>query len=604
MKQSQPVKKKVNCRCRVMIALALVLSLIITAISPLNVQASMGSQESGNQSSTGKENIYEATIYQIFTKWTSSDAYVVTVDEYYYSSATQPLLLVSERGYGLGSYVKDYDSSLSYLYVLNDLGEAVAPTVIHKSNYTITMSSGVVVRTDYDTETTLPTLNYYTIGSRSQSYNFYIEGDYETLAYTPFSYSQIDGAASTRVTSAEVAKYYLKTGDNVHVNWGAFSFDLDSRSVFNFFGNYTKAADYSISDSVLENGTFTHNGVGYSSDDVWRGGIRVAFKYLRTDTASTYQTFYYNYLLPLEGGQYDFNFADVQTIKLANYTFSLQSVTLTPVIQMEWYSPLSGSIPLTYTVEELEAAGCLEDGGNPVTLLSLDKSSSTNGKPSGDPSIDEMGDEQNKGGSDSMESPGDLEWDSSEHGFWENVLYFLENLANNIASIGTNILALVPTLTESLRDAFSDLMEYFFVPDEEAYQAKVDTLNERFGFIDQIKSAYSYINHFFEISSGTKVPRYSIPIKCEAWGIDDKVVIDFSWYAPFKPLFDNLIAGFCWLTFIFNVWRKLPDIIGGAGAGVSAITNTIQRSSIESRTSDEAITESSSLLPGSIGDFL
>ena len=43
----------------------------------------------------------------------------------------------------------------------------------------------------------------------------------------------------------------------------------------------------------------------------------------------------------------------------------------------------------------------------------------------------------------------------------------------------------------------------------------------------------------------------------------DVPAIDFSWYAPYKPIVDTLIVAFCWAVFILNIVRLIPSIING-----------------------------------------
>lgn len=43
-------------------------------------------------------------------------------------------------------------------------------------------------------------------------------------------------------------------------------------------------------------------------------------------------------------------------------------------------------------------------------------------------------------------------------------------------------------------------------------------------------------------------------------------VLDMTWYERYKPTIDNIIVAFAYLTFIFMVFKRLPDIISGAGA--------------------------------------
>lgn len=58
-------------------------------------------------------------------------------------------------------------------------------------------------------------------------------------------------------------------------------------------------------------------------------------------------------------------------------------------------------------------------------------------------------------------------------------------------------------------------------------------------------------------TSGVSNSYFSLPAK--------KYSIDFSWYAPFKGTVDNVISAFMYLGFLIAFWKRLPEIINGAG---------------------------------------
>lgn len=46
---------------------------------------------------------------------------------------------------------------------------------------------------------------------------------------------------------------------------------------------------------------------------------------------------------------------------------------------------------------------------------------------------------------------------------------------------------------------------------------------------------------------------------------DTALVLDMSWYGRYKPFVDTIIIAFSYLGFIWLVFKRLPDIISGAG---------------------------------------
>lgn len=43
------------------------------------------------------------------------------------------------------------------------------------------------------------------------------------------------------------------------------------------------------------------------------------------------------------------------------------------------------------------------------------------------------------------------------------------------------------------------------------------------------------------------------------------IVLDMSWYAPFKRYGDMVISGFMWIFYLIMLFRHLPDLLSGSG---------------------------------------
>lgn len=577
-------KKIIN----LLIAAVLVTVITITGISPLQAYASdtLGdSMSSGNDSDTSKgdSTLNTATIYQL--EYYSSYVYI---DVYEYSGASE-LLAVHQKGTALNNYVSEMDGAATYLYIKNSAGVVTAPTVTYVTRYTFNASTGEVTEVTQGTEIILSSLSYYPKMNKSKCYGWYIEGDYETLAYTPSKFDE-DGHRTTTITYLQAAEYWFNSGGYTLNGWRAFSFNINSRAALNSFYGSTKAGTYALSNASLSgDGIFSYEGleVGYTSDMVWRGGVSVEFYYTRDGSTSWQTSFYYYYQLPLEGGQYEFNFADLEHIKLDGYDYSLAYVYITPVIQYNWASMQTGRTAMSFSYDELSAAGCFEEGGDPVLRIgSVSKGDTSVGRPSGDPSLEGSDSGNYKG--DTIESPGETEWDSSEHGFWENALHYLSNMASNIANLGNFVIDKLGGIFDMAKNFVSDLtygfsasleeaLEYYFVPDMTEYNARFDELVSRFGFIDSISSVVKDIFDYLTNNVETSPPVLTIPLKSDTFNINTSVTIDFSWYEPFKPAFDILIAGFLWIGFVYTVWRKAPDIIAGVGMNISSGARAIDK---------------------------
>lgn len=91
----------------------------------------------------------------------------------------------------------------------------------------------------------------------------------------------------------------------------------------------------------------------------------------------------------------------------------------------------------------------------------------------------------------------------------------------------------------------------------------VDTLMNSFGFVDNVKNN---VNSMIDIITNTESsPRFQLNMNCK-WFQGTVTILDLSWYTPFKEYGDTVICIFAYLSFLWNIFIRLPDIIQGAGA--------------------------------------
>lgn len=114
-------------------------------------------------------------------------------------------------------------------------------------------------------------------------------------------------------------------------------------------------------------------------------------------------------------------------------------------------------------------------------------------------------------------------------------------------------------------EPFEDLFIKLFVPDTDFIHTELTALRAKLGFIDDFQTAGTYLLNFLKNLGGGSPPVLTIALWQTKYTGAQTVTIDFSWYAPYKPTVDKLLAGMIYVTFIWNVFRRLPDIIQGAG---------------------------------------
>lgn len=98
-----------------------------------------------------------------------------------------------------------------------------------------------------------------------------------------------------------------------------------------------------------------------------------------------------------------------------------------------------------------------------------------------------------------------------------------------------------------------------------------------FTFVDNVKSAVSSIYSLITYASGNTTNQGGVYHYYGTLPEDTKMIwvgstmLDFSWYDSYKGYADIIIVAFCYLTFIWNTFRKLPSIISGVDGGVTEI---------------------------------
>lgn len=153
-----------------------------------------------------------------------------------------------------------------------------------------------------------------------------------------------------------------------------------------------------------------------------------------------------------------------------------------------------------------------------------------------------------------------------------NIKQGFDNVKNNFVDLLKKLAELwleVNTLPLRIQDKVKELFEYFFVPDEDLMNQRLDAVREKFAFIDSIAGYGEHLLNFLQSASGTKAPVIKVNLRAYkgsyGWASGGEVSIDFAWYAQYKSAVDNLLAGIIWAHWLWNVYKRIPEIIHGQG---------------------------------------
>lgn len=118
-------------------------------------------------------------------------------------------------------------------------------------------------------------------------------------------------------------------------------------------------------------------------------------------------------------------------------------------------------------------------------------------------------------------------------------------------------------------DLLIDALEFLFVPSEERITAITNTVSSKFDFVDTIKYSIESLQNI--INNVGNAPKLELTIGATKYTSEQTViVIDFSWYAPFKTYGDLIITGFVYIFFLWRLFINLPNIIHGLGGVVDS----------------------------------
>ena len=143
------------------------------------------------------------------------------------------------------------------------------------------------------------------------------------------------------------------------------------------------------------------------------------------------------------------------------------------------------------------------------------------------------------------------------------VINYLKSLAAIANSDDPFWVKIATLFTKPARDMF----EFLFIPDEDYFDNLHTRISNRFSVITDLEEGGEHILNYFKTASGASPPSFTITLSDHGnFKLGNKTVtIDMSWYAPYKSTGDLLIAGAIWARSLWNIYRRLPEILHGAG---------------------------------------
>lgn len=153
-----------------------------------------------------------------------------------------------------------------------------------------------------------------------------------------------------------------------------------------------------------------------------------------------------------------------------------------------------------------------------------------------------------------------------------------EGLANIFGVIG-DIFDFLNPFSENffgyiIIDLLVDAIKFLFVPGQENIDALVNCVKEKFSFATTIIDNVSGLKDM--LLGVDSVPTFSVHVNSTKFTNEQYLkIIDFSWYEPYKPYGDKVIASFVYVFALWRLFLSLPNIISGIGGGVVDLNTSV-----------------------------
>lgn len=144
----------------------------------------------------------------------------------------------------------------------------------------------------------------------------------------------------------------------------------------------------------------------------------------------------------------------------------------------------------------------------------------------------------------------------------------LESLVSGVAGLVVEVKSFFGEVSAFIK-GLPAFISSLVVPYEGYFEEKLGELNEIFPFVEQVKSLFQSLTELFVPS---EAPAISIKLP-ERYGGTMKV-LDLKIFTPYKPQMDALAGGFLWVSYLWLLVKRLPEILGGAGMATESSSKT------------------------------
>lgn len=158
--------------------------------------------------------------------------------------------------------------------------------------------------------------------------------------------------------------------------------------------------------------------------------------------------------------------------------------------------------------------------------------------------------------------------------FTTNVTSLLESVFSDffetVQSISDDITSFFETFFTELFNTIENVVQYLFVPPSGYFDGKVNEFKEQVPFVGVVTDFTGELFGYFERQGYSDAPVITVDLSAAEgkynYGFGSVTVLDLSWYDRYKPFVDMFLSTILWITYLWLLYKRLPDIIYGAGA--------------------------------------
>lgn len=169
----------------------------------------------------------------------------------------------------------------------------------------------------------------------------------------------------------------------------------------------------------------------------------------------------------------------------------------------------------------------------------------------------------------------------------------IQSIADNIADVVDSITSAVTEITTSIVDNVTEIIKsieqfaldvldwfdnfflelvdrllYLFVPADNYFNNTLTDFKERLPFIGVVGGFMDNMYNYIQTESYAEAPSISVDLSLAEgkynYGVG-ATALDLSWYGRYKPYVDMFLSAFLWLVYLWILYKRIPDIINGAG---------------------------------------